>query len=178
MHTISLSTNNRQHKFKMSSFTYCRLLSKRLQIELFLSWMALSMFSCIRKWKFFPSKVCLKVLNYSRIRKFRHGKSTVLSAKLNDGRACWPHIRRSTHRVWTQIVYYTPVCHNETAPLLRFVVELLYSCPAVDRFRLTARSCGLSAAGPQASFQMLLPPACGWVCSSNGLLSSASRGRG
>jgi len=143
---------------------YCiiqyRLLSKRLQIELFLAWMALSMFSCIRKWKFFPSKVCLKVLNYSRIRKFRHGKSTVLSAKLNDGRACWPHIRRSTHRVWTQIVYYTPVCHNEPAPLLRFVVQLvLYSCPAVDRFRLTARSCGLSAAGPQADASA----ACMWV---------------
>jgi len=33
----------------------------------------------------------------------------VLSTKLVEGRACGLHLRRSTRRGWTQIVYYTSV---------------------------------------------------------------------
>jgi len=43
------------------------------------------------------------------LRKFRNGKSIVVSTKLVDGRACISHLRRRTRRCWTHIVYYTSV---------------------------------------------------------------------
>jgi len=51
-------------------------------------------------WNFVPN---------SGNEKFRHGRSIVLSTKLVDGRACWPHSRRSTHTGRTHIVYYVSV---------------------------------------------------------------------
>ena len=36
-----------------------------------------------------------KFVPNSGLRKFRHGKSIVLSTKLIDGRTCWPQLRRS-----------------------------------------------------------------------------------
>ena len=40
----------------------------------------------------------LKYVQFSGLRKFRHGKSIVLSTKLVNGRACWTHSRRLTRR--------------------------------------------------------------------------------
>ena len=42
----------------------------------------------------------------SELGKFRHGKSTTLSTKLADGRACALHLRHSTRSCCTHIVYY------------------------------------------------------------------------
>jgi len=59
----------------------------------------------------------------SELRKFRHGKSIVLSTKLVDGRACWSHLRRSMRCDWTHIICYTSVDRNAPTPLLWFVVH-------------------------------------------------------
>ena len=59
--------------------------------------------------------------------KFRRGKSMVLSTKLVNGRACWPHLRRSTRRGWTYIVYYRSVDRNAQTPLVPVVLDLLYN---------------------------------------------------
>jgi len=53
----------------------------------------------------------------SGARKFRHGRSIVLSTKLVDGRACWS-ARRGRVRC-------TSVDRNAPTALLQFVVDLL-----------------------------------------------------
>ena len=57
----------------------------------------------------------------SGLRKFRHYRSIMLSTKLVDGRACLPHLRRSTRRGCLLHV------RNALTPLLRFVVNSLYN---------------------------------------------------
>ena len=83
----------------------------------------------------------------------RTTKSAVLSTKLIDGGAYWPDLRRSTHRSWTHIVYYTSVDHNALTPLLPFVVDLLHnlflqlwsSWQDFDWRRVARSVCGSSA---------------------------------
>ena len=65
-------------------------------------------------WNFVPNSGLIEFLD---------GKSIALSTKLvDDGRACWQHlhVRRSTRRGWTHIVYYTSVDRNASTPLLLF----------------------------------------------------------
>jgi len=87
----------------------------------------------------------------SALRKFRHGKSIVMSTKLVDGRACEPHERRSTRHCGTHIVYYTSVDCNPLALLLRSALDLLYNlflhfCSSWQDFDWHSASRGPSAA--------------------------------
>jgi len=70
--------------------------------------------------------------------KFRHGKSIALSTKLVvvvDGRACWRRLYDSRRVV---AVYYKSTNCNPLTPLLRFVVDSLYSLfLRLTRFWLT-----------------------------------------
>ena len=64
---------------------------------------------------------------------FASGKSILLTTKLVDGRACGSHLQCSARRGWAHIVYYTSVDCNPLTPLLRFVLDLLHRCAAVDK---------------------------------------------
>jgi len=84
------------------------------------------------------------------VRKFRHGKSIVLSTKLVGGPACWRHLCDSRRVV---AVYCTSVSCNPLTPLLRFVVDLWYKLHRhlCIRFWLTTR-------GSSAVADLLLIP--------------------
>jgi len=104
----------------------------------------------VRKFGYLQNKGTFlrNFVSNSGLRKFRHGKSIVLSIKLIDAPACWPHLLRSTRNGWTHIVYYTSVDHDALTSLLRFVVDcgfVVQLVPTVvheklTRFRLTART--------------------------------------
>jgi len=75
--------------------------------------------------------LCYKEIWYSRLmvfpsrtRKSRLGKSIMLSTKLIDRRACWPHLRWLVHCCWIQI--HVSRC-NVVSPLLQFVADQLYN---------------------------------------------------
>jgi len=80
------------------------------------------------------------VLN-SGLKKVCDSKSIVLSTKLVDGRACGSHLRRSTRRCCTHIIYYTSVdCNPPTPVCLDLLCNLFLHVSAVDKILIdTAR---------------------------------------
>ena len=94
---------------------------------------------------YFPPRLCPKLWTSKiSLRQVDH--------VIVDGRACWSYLRRSTHRGWTRIVYYTSVGHNAVTPLFGFVIQLVHTVVhQLPRFRLTA-----PRAGPSAVAQLLV----------------------
>ena len=66
----------------------------------------------------------------------KHNKSIFMSTVLVDGRACELHLRRSTRRCWTHVVYYTSVdCNTIISICSEFICATCsISCAALDKF--------------------------------------------
>jgi len=85
----------------------------------------------------------------------------VLPTKLVDGRACWPHLRRSTRRGCAHI-YNTTVDRDFLTPLLRALVDLLYSLglPILGVLELCSSSQDFNwqsaSRGPSATAELLV----------------------
>jgi len=86
----------------------------------------------------------------------KHNKSIFMSTVLVDGRACELHLRRSTRRCWTHVVYYTSVDCNSLTPLFLFVLNLFVRLVPTAVQRLTnfwlTRRVARSVCGSRASF--------------------------
>jgi len=109
----------------------------------------------IRKVEYFQKRTSL--WNFAqKSGLIKHNKSIFMSTVLVDGRACELHLRRSTRRCWTHVVYYTSVDCNSLTPLFLFVQNLFVRLvpSAVQRltnFWLTQRV-ARSVCGSRASF--------------------------
>ena len=85
----------------MSEINWSRCSIKRLDRSSFFGKEAFSTYPtrCFKEIRVTPKiRVVTKLCSKLWTLKIRHCKSILLSTKLVDGRACWPHLRRSTRR--------------------------------------------------------------------------------